>query len=118
MTEQGCSQTGREPVRLSFSRDDPQAIADYYEDWAVPCGQIDPTQIHLGYTFVDVLQVAARYLVEEGLEKDWAASGLTVRRYLRERFGVVSARADARQVRRDARWFRGLLAETAGGRGG
>ncbi len=75
MTEQGCSPTGREPVRLSFSRDDPQAIADYYEDWAVPCGQIGPTQIHLGYTFVDVLQVAARYLVQMGSERQWRTIG-------------------------------------------
>ena len=67
----------------------------------------------LGYTFVDVLQVAARYLVQMGLEDDWAGSGLTVREYLRERFGVVTARADVRQVRRDTRWLRGLLAEAA-----
>ena len=72
---------------------------------------------HLGYSFVGVLQVVAHYLVQMGLEDDWASSGLTVRRYLWERFSVVSTRADARQARREARWFRGLLVEAAG-RGG
>ena len=114
MTEQGCSPTGAEPVAVS--KVDFQEVADRYEDFAVPGGQIGPTEIHLGYSFVDVLQVAASYLVQLGLEDDWASSGLTVRSYLRDRFGVVSARVEARQARREARWLRGLLAETLAAR--
>ena len=49
MTEQGCLQTGGESVTASHLRDDAQAIADHHEDAAVPCGQIGPTRIHLGW---------------------------------------------------------------------
>ena len=109
MTEQGCSQTGMEPVIPSHSKDDPQAIADRYEDCAVPCGQIGPTRIHLGYSFADVLRVAANYLVEKGRGNEWAESGVTVREYLQARFSVVSARIFSGQVRSDERMFREML---------
>ena len=46
------------------------------------------------------------------LTRSWAASGLTVREYLRQRFGVVSARVGARQARKDAHRLTGLLAES------
>ena len=115
MTEQRCSPTGRESVNPTREDYDPQAIADEYGDYAVPCGKIGETYIHLRYPFIDVLEIAARYLAERRLETDWGDSGLTVREYLKREFGVVSARVDARQEERDARWFRKLLVQETRG---
>lgn len=109
MKEQRCLQTGSESVAPSSWPEDPQARADWCGDSAVPCGQIGPTEIHLGYSFEDVRWEAAQYLVRNGRENEWAESGLTFRQYLRVKFNVVSARVSSEQDRRDARRFRFLL---------